>query len=75
MSISAQSTTGSGPEIRRIREGYWRVSGAAGAVLGYVEETTDAGGPRYRAKRLYSTGRVGEIGDFSRQQDAVECFR
>jgi hypothetical protein len=64
-----------GPALRRIRDGYWRVSAASGVVLGYVEEIADPAGPRFRARRLYSSGRVGDIGDFWARADAIECLR
>ncbi|MGD8193966.1 hypothetical protein ACEXQB_005655 [Herbiconiux sp. P18] len=75
MSTTTQSTTVQGPVVHRIRDGYWRVSGASGAVLGYVEESVDGFGVLYRAKRRYSSGLVGDIGEFSAREDAVECLR
>jgi hypothetical protein len=44
-------------------------------VLGYVEEVADPQGPRFRARRLYSSGRVGDVGEFWQRAEAVECLR
>jgi hypothetical protein len=74
------TTTPGKPVLRRVREGYWRVTASSGAVLGYIEETTagapPAERPRYRAKRLLPGGaRVAELGEFAEQTDAVACLR
>jgi len=64
-----------GPATRRIRDGYWRVTAAAGFVLGYVEQLDDEGVPRFRARRLLPSMRQMEIGDFWGFDEAVECLR
>ncbi|MCS5733082.1 hypothetical protein [Herbiconiux daphne] len=63
------------PALRRVRDGYWRVTAASGVVLGYVEQTDADGVARYRAKRLFSSLRVVEIGEFGAREEAAECLR
>jgi hypothetical protein len=65
----------SAPAVHRVRDGYWRVTATSGIVLGYVEEVADPQGPRFRARRLYSSGRVGDVGEFWQRGEAVECLR
>lgn len=67
--------TSHGPGLRRVREGYWRVTATSGAVLGYVEEVADDGRPRFRAKRLHSGLRILDIGEFGALDEAAESLR
>jgi len=64
-----------GPGLRRVRDGYWRVTAASGAVLGYVEEISGESRARYRAKRLHSGLRILDIGEFGSRDDAAESLR
>jgi len=64
-----------GPGLRRVRDGYWRVTAASGAVLGYVEQTADEVRPRFRAKRLHSGLRIIDIGEFGALDEAMESLR
>jgi hypothetical protein len=73
--MKTTTTTPTAPALRRVRDGYWRVTAASGIVLGYVEETESEGQTRYRAKRLFSSLRVVEIGEFSRRDEALEILR
>ena len=73
MSTIASSTAR--PALRRIRDGYWRVTAASGVLLGYVEEVEQDAARRYRAKRLLGSARVMEVGEFSDVAEAVECLR
>ncbi len=66
---------GHGPGLRRVRDGYWRVTAASGAVLGYVEQASDDGRARYRAKRLHSGVRILDIGEFGALDEAAESLR
>ncbi len=63
------------PALRPIRDGFWRVTAASGAVLGYVEEHLDDGRRRYVARRLHSGIRILEVGEFGGLEEAVECLR
>ena len=77
--MNASSTTTGRPALRRVREGYWRVTAASGHVLGYVElragEHGETGGPRFTAKRLLPSLVVVPIGDFGSAEEAMECLR
>ncbi|MDO9398405.1 MAG: hypothetical protein Q7T71_17820 [Herbiconiux sp.] len=65
-----------GPALHRIRDGYWRVTAASGAVLGYVEQVDSDGLIRFRAKHLVpGTTRVVELGEFWQRDEAAECLR
>ncbi|MGA1838393.1 hypothetical protein VD659_15845 [Herbiconiux sp. 11R-BC] len=81
-----ETTTQTGlrhPELRRVRDGYWRVTAASGLVLGYVEqlEAEQSGAPRYRARRLHAAAsfataaRISDIGEFASREEAAECLR
>jgi hypothetical protein len=75
--MTTTTASSASPAVRRVRDGYWRVTAASGRVAGYVE-ALDTGGerPRYRAKRLVpGTVRVVEVGDFWRFEEAAECVR
>ncbi|TAJ47193.1 MAG: hypothetical protein EPO52_12990 [Herbiconiux sp.] len=74
-SQAATRTISPGPGLRRVRDGYWRVTAASGAVLGYVEEVTDEGRLRFRAKRLHSGLRILAIGEFAALDEATESLR
>ncbi|MFB2586026.1 hypothetical protein [Herbiconiux liukaitaii] len=74
MSTIVSSSTAR-PALRRIRDGYWRVTAPSGVVLGYVEEIDQEASRRYRAKRLVASTRVVEVGDFSEVAEAIECLR
>ena len=63
------------PALRRIRDGYWRVTAVSGVLLGYVEEVEHDSTTRYRAKRLLGSARVMEVGEFSDVTEAVDCLR
>ncbi len=63
------------PELRRVRDGYWRVTAASGIVLGYVEEVENEGRLRYRATRLHPPLRLLPIGEFGGREEAAECLR
>jgi hypothetical protein len=63
------------PELRRVRDGYWRVTAPSGIVLGYVEEIDQEGLPRYRATRLHPPLRLVPIGEFGGRDEAAECLR
>jgi hypothetical protein len=64
-----------GPELHRVRHGYWRVIAPSGVVLGYVEEFESDGVPRFRARRLLGAARLVEFGEFWVRADAVEALR
>lgn len=50
----------------------WRVTDAAGRVIGHVDRTGDPHTPRYRARRFrVSTGGFLELGEFWHLEDAV----
>ena len=63
------------PELRRVRDGYWRVTAPSGIVLGYVEELESEGLLRYRATRLHPPLRLVPIGEFGARDEAAECLR
>ncbi|MCS5718665.1 hypothetical protein N1027_11025 [Herbiconiux sp. CPCC 205763] len=63
------------PELRRVRDGYWRVTAPSGILLGYVEEFESEGLPRYRATRLHPPLRLVAIGEFAEREEAAECLR
>ncbi|ARJ04889.1 hypothetical protein DVJ78_14490 [Humibacter sp. BT305] len=70
--------TATASALRRIREGYWRVSAADGRVLGYVEETRPDGHLRYAASRLVAVSpsiAVLPIGEFHDREDAARALR
>jgi hypothetical protein len=69
------TTTASRPALRRIRDGYWRVTAADGHVLGYVESSDRADAERFTAKRLLRSLQVVAIGEFGSADDAVESLR
>jgi hypothetical protein len=69
------STSTARPALRRIRDGYWRVTAASGVVLGYLEQVEPDPRPRYRAKRLLASAQVVEVGEFGDLAEAVECLR
>ena len=74
--MTTTSSTTTGPALRRIRDGYWRVTAASGLVLGYVEQIDADGELRFAAKRLLpSSNRVVGIGDFHSRDEAAECLR
>jgi hypothetical protein len=73
--MKTTTTTPPEPVLRRVRDGYWRVTAASGIVLGYVEQAESEGQTRYRAKRLFSSFRIIEIGEFSLREEAAECLR
>ena len=76
MTTAAIAATATSPALRRIRDGYWRVTASSGIVLGYVEEVAAAAEPRFVAKRLVpSTTRVVAIGEFWHREEAAECLR
>jgi hypothetical protein len=68
-------TASAHPALRRVRDGYWRVTAASGVVLGYVEEVGEGAGIRFRAKRLFAATRIAEVGEFGDVSEAVECLR
>jgi hypothetical protein len=68
-------TASAHPALRRVRDGYWRVTAASGVVLGYVEEVGEGSGTRFKAKRLFTSTRVVEVGEFCDAAEAVECLR
>lgn len=64
-----------GPDLHRVRQGYWRVTAPSGVMLGYVEEFESDGVPRFRARRLLAASRLVEFGEFWHREDAVEALR
>lgn len=64
-----------GPQLRRVRDGYWRVTAPTGILLGYVEEIESEGRQRYRATRLHPPLRLVGIGEFGEREEAAECLR
>lgn len=74
MSTTAR-TASAHPALRRVRDGYWRVTATSGVVLGYVEEVGEGSVTRFRAKRLIASVRVVEVGEFGDAAEAVECLR
>ncbi|WP_368496738.1 hypothetical protein [Herbiconiux sp. A18JL235] len=77
--MNASSTTTGRPALRRVREGYWRVTAASGHVLGYVELNEGGHGEptvrRFTAKRLLPSLVVVPIGEFGSAEEALECLR
>ena len=72
--MTTTSTT-SATSLIALRPGFWRVVHPAGHVLGYIEETRDAGAHRFTARRLVSnTTRLVDIGDFWSFDSARACF-
>jgi hypothetical protein len=70
--------TATASALRRIRDGYWRVSASDGRVLGYVEETRPDGVLRYAASRLVAvspTVTTAAIGEFHDREDAARALR
>lgn len=72
---SIARTASAHPALRRVRDGYWRVTATSGVVLGYVEEVESGATRRYRARKLFASTRVMEVGEFGDVADAVECLR
>ena len=65
-----------GLAIVQLRDDLWRVTRAAGEVLGYVELAGELGEDRYRAKRMVvQQRRFAEIGEFWSMDDAVDSLR
>ena len=58
-----------------VKESLWRVTDSSGAVLGHIEQRTDADGDRFAARRLVAAVRSMELGVFWRIDDAADCFR
>ncbi|QJU52968.1 hypothetical protein SCB71_06530 [Herbiconiux sp. KACC 21604] len=80
--MNASSITTGRPALRRVREGYWRVTAASGHVLGYVElrdgehgQPGEPVGRRFTAKRLLPSLVVVPIGEFASAEEAMECLR
>jgi hypothetical protein len=73
--MTTASTVQARPALRRIRDGYWRVTAASGHVLGYLEELPDVERPRFAAKRLLPSTQVVTIGEFRTADEALECLR
>ncbi|MGD8167343.1 hypothetical protein ACEXOS_008975 [Herbiconiux sp. P16] len=63
------------PELRRVRDGYWRVTAPTGILLGYVEEVESEGRLHYRTTRLHPPLRLVPIGEFGALDEAAECLR
>lgn len=54
----------------------WRITRPEGEVVGYIERSVTAAGPRFQAKRmLQRQRRFLPIGDFWSFDDAMDCFR
>ncbi|WP_156378762.1 hypothetical protein [Microbacterium sp. Root61] len=54
----------------------WRVVDARGLVIGHIQEFTDGGDTRFRARRYRPASRSFlELGDFWSREQAVECLR
>lgn len=61
-----------------VRDGLWRVTTSAGAILGHIErgEAGAERGQRFTARALLSDGvHYTGLGDFGDAQTAAECFR
>jgi len=66
----------SGLSVIALHDDMWRVSGATGDVVGYVESFSVPQGTRFRAKRLLPRqGRFMVDGEFWSMEDAIACFR
>jgi hypothetical protein len=65
-----------GVAIIQLHDDLWRVTRRNGEVLGYVERSASAAGPRFVAKRmLQRQRRFLPIGEFWSMDDAMDCFR
>ncbi len=61
-----------------VRDGLWRVTTTAGAILGHIErcESGAERGQRFTARALLSDGvHYTGLGEFGDAQTAAECFR
>jgi hypothetical protein len=66
----------SGLTIIGLHDDMWRITGATGDVVGYVERFPSPEGLRFRAKRLLPRqGRFMVDGEFWSMDDAIACFR
>lgn len=54
----------------------WRVLDGAGRVIGHLQEVSQGGGIRFRARRFHAATRAfRDLGDFWSAGDAVDCLR
>lgn len=62
--------------LTRAAPGLWRVTDAAGRVIGHLQLVGDGAEARFRARRLHrATRRFHDVGDFWSAHDAAECLR
>ena len=65
-----------GIALVQLHDELWRVTRRTGEVLGYIERFDEAGHPRFRAKRMFSSRRQSmPLGEFWSIDDAIDCFR
>ena len=58
-----------------VKQGLWRVSNRSGMVLGHIEQSSEADGDRFAARRMIAATRTMNLGSFWRIDDAADCFR
>ena len=71
-------TTGTlrGIAVVQLHDALWRITLAAGDVLGYIERVAAPTGDRFRVKRFLPRQRRFLVdGEFWSMDDAIDCFR
>ncbi|TFD27454.1 hypothetical protein [Cryobacterium cryoconiti] len=58
-----------------VKDGLWRVSNRSGMVLGHIEQSSEADGISFAARRMVAATRTMNLGTFWRIDDAADCFR